>query len=130
MECNDKNKNSACIVYLNLMHFETVKSVENLKKNYLDTLIIEVGSKNQVYISLVNSQNILNTKIQIYQMNQCAKLASLSQMSSVGVVQIDRIAHVVIPVTSIRLTDTQCAVEIDVRHLISYYLHFNRKITF
>lgn len=130
MECNDKNKNYACIVYLNLMLFWNSQISWKLKKNYLDTLIIEVGSKNQVYISLVNSQNILNTKIQIYQMNQCAKLASLSQMSSVGVVQTDRIVHVVTLVTSIRLTDTQCAVEIDVRHLISYYLHFNRKITF
>lgn len=130
MECNDKNKNYACIVYLNLMLFWNSQISWKLQKNYLDTLIIEVGSKNQVYISLVNSQNILNTKIQIYQMNQCAKLASLSQMSSVGVVQTDRIVHVVTLVTSIRLTDTQCAVEIDVRHLISYYLHFNRKITF
>lgn len=130
MECNDKNKNSACIVYLNLMLFWNSQISWKLQKKYLDTLIIEVGSKNQVYISLVNSQNILNTKIQIYQMNQCAKLASLSQMSSVGVVQTDRIVHVVTLVTSIRLTDTQCAVEIDVRHLISYYLHFNRKITF
>lgn len=52
-------------------------------------------------------------------MNQSAKSVSLWEMSSVGVVRIDKIAHVGIPVTSIQVIDTQYAVEIDVRHLTS-----------
>lgn len=63
-------------------------------------------------------------------MNQSAKSVSLCEMSSVGVVRIDKIAHVGIPVTSIQVIDTQYAVEIDVRHLILYYLHLYCKITF
>lgn len=52
-------------------------------------------------------------------MNQSAKSVSLCEMSSVGVVRIDKIAHVGIPVTSIQVIDTQYAVEIDVRQLTS-----------
>lgn len=97
---------------------------------FVGVVLTDRTAQEAISVKQIQSIGSLFAVKQIYQMNQCAKLASLSQMSSVGVVQIDRIAHVVIPVTSIRLTDTQCAVEIDVRHLISYYLHFNRKITF
>lgn len=101
--------------------------------NYFNKATVEWGFKTMskffVFFSY-NSKNVLNVKIQISIMYQSAKSVSLCQISSVGVVRIDKIAHVGIPVTSIQVIDTQYAVEIDVRHSIFYYQHLYCKIKF